>query len=88
MRRWLYQPDAGGARTVKRRNLFLGAGLAVLRADSLESIQAATKSVNGKSIAEVAADEDFWFQVRHAFSIERNNIHLNNDSVCPTPKSL
>jgi selenocysteine lyase/cysteine desulfurase len=42
--------------------------------------------VHGKAAAAVAADEDFWFQVRHAFSIDRNIINLNNGSVCPSPK--
>jgi len=71
---------------VNRRNLLFGAGLAALRADSLEHIRAATKSRHGSPAAAVAADEDFWFQVRHAFSIDRNIINLNNGSVCPSPK--
>lgn len=32
------------------------------------------------------ANEDFWFQVRHAFTVERNVLNFNNGSLCPAPK--
>lgn len=37
---------------------------------------------------QVADDEDFWFTVRQAFTVDRNNINLNNGSVAPSPKSV
>jgi len=36
----------------------------------------------------LADDEDFWFQVRQAFTIDRNNINLNNGSVAPSPRTV
>ncbi len=35
---------------------------------------------------EIARDEDFWFNVRHAFVVDRNLINLNNGGVSPSPK--
>ncbi len=34
----------------------------------------------------VARDEDFWFNVRHAFIVDRNLVNLNNGGVAPSPK--
>ena len=34
----------------------------------------------------MARDEDFWFNVRHAFTVDRNMINLNNGGVSPAPK--
>lgn len=36
----------------------------------------------------IAEDEDFWFQVQQAFTVDRNNINLNNGSVAPSPRSV
>ncbi|MGQ0647157.1 MAG: aminotransferase class V-fold PLP-dependent enzyme [Gemmatimonadaceae bacterium] len=36
----------------------------------------------------IADDEDFWFQVRQAFTVDRNNINLNNGSVAPSPRTV
>lgn len=37
------------------------------------------------SPAEVASDEDFWFEVQQAFTVDRSLINLNNGGVCPAP---
>ena len=34
----------------------------------------------------MARDEDFWFNVRHAFTVDRNMVNLNNGGVSPAPK--
>jgi selenocysteine lyase/cysteine desulfurase len=34
---------------------------------------------------EVANDEDFWFEVAQAFTVDRSLINLNNGGVCPSP---
>lgn len=34
---------------------------------------------------EVAADEDFWFEVAQAFTVDRSLINLNNGGVSPSP---
>ncbi len=64
----------------------MGTAFAALHGDAIERVRAATRSLAGRSAEEVATDEDFWFQVRHAFTIDRNNINLNNGSVCPSPR--
>jgi len=69
-----------------RRNFLYAAGAAALQNHAIERVQAATKSLAGRPAQEVAADEDFWFEVRHAFSIDRSLINLNNGSVCPSPQ--
>ncbi len=34
---------------------------------------------------EVAADEDFWFEVAQAFTVDRSLVNLNNGGVSPSP---
>ena len=36
--------------------------------------------------AEIARDEDFWFRVQQAFTVDRSLINLNNGGVCPAPR--
>ena len=70
------------------RRHFLGAAAAVaaFQNDSVSKAQAAATDVAGKSPQLVAQDEDFWFNVRHAFTVDRNIINLNNGGVSPSPK--
>jgi selenocysteine lyase/cysteine desulfurase len=35
---------------------------------------------------ESAADEDFWREIRHAFTIDRTIVNLNNGGVSPSPR--
>ena len=42
--------------------------------------------MNGRAADTVARDEDFWFNIRHAFTVDRNMINLNNGGVSPSPK--
>lgn len=37
------------------------------------------------SAAEIAGDEDFWFEVGRAFTVDRTLINLNNGGVSPSP---
>jgi selenocysteine lyase/cysteine desulfurase len=46
----------------------------------------ATRYVAGRTPEEVAADEDFWFEVQQAFTVDRSLINLNNGGVCPSPR--
>ncbi|MBI3665524.1 MAG: aminotransferase class V-fold PLP-dependent enzyme [Acidobacteria bacterium] len=73
---------------MERRSFFraVGGALAALQSDAIERVRAAAKSVDGRSPDEIARDEDFWFRVRHAFTIDRNIINLNNGSVSPSPQ--
>jgi len=44
--------------------------------------------VQGRTPDAVAGDEDFWWQVRHAFTVDRNHINRNSGSVSPAPRSV
>jgi selenocysteine lyase/cysteine desulfurase len=63
-----------------------GAALATLHPEALARTRAAVAQAAGRTPEQVAADEDFWFQVRHAFTIDRNSINLNSGSVSPAPR--
>ena len=65
---------------------FATAGLAAFQSDAVQRAQAAAQSAAGRPADSVARDEDFWFQVRHAFTVDRNIINLNNGGVSPSPK--
>jgi isopenicillin-N epimerase len=71
-----------------RRQFFslAAAGLAAFQNDSVERAQAAVAKVGGRSTEAVARDEDFWFNIRESFIVDRTMINLNNGGVCPSPK--
>ena len=71
-----------------RRHFFsAAAGIAtVFRGDALLRARTALETVSGRPADTVARDEDFWFNVRHAFTVDRNMINLNNGGVSPSPK--
>src|SRR5271157_5998140 len=64
------------------------AAFAAFQADSLLRAQSAVESVSGRAADTVARDEDFWFNIRHAFTVDRNMINLNNGGVSPAPKNV
>jgi isopenicillin-N epimerase len=71
----------------RRRFFSYSAGLlAAFQADSLARAQSAVASVGNRPADTVARDEDFWFNVRHAFTVDRNMVNLNNGGVSPAPK--
>lgn len=53
---------------------------------ALAQIKSTVAKYEGKPADSLAIDEDFWFQVRHAFTVDRNIINLNNGGVSPSPK--
>src|SRR3954453_12149616 len=71
-----------------RRQFFsTAAGVtAAFQADALLRAQEAVQGISGRPADSVARDEDFWFNVRHAFTVDRNMINLNNGGVSPAPK--
>ena len=75
-----------------RRSFFqIAAGSAALAAfqnDAIPRAQAASESVNGRKPEEVARDEDYWNEIRNAFTVDRNVINLNNGYVSPAPKPV
>ncbi len=54
--------------------------------DALPRLNAALAAQGSKPADSLAIDEDFWFQVRHMFTVDRNIINLNNGGVSPSPK--
>ena len=73
----------------RRRFFGTSAGiLATLQPNSLLKAQSAVNAISGRPADTVARDEDFWFNVRHAFTVDRNMINLNNGGVSPAPKTV
>jgi len=71
----------------RRRFLHSATGFAAaFRSDSPAHAQVAASAAGNRSPQEIAQDEDFWFQVRHAFTVDRNLINLANGAVSPAPK--
>lgn len=48
--------------------------------------QSAGQNFVGRPADAVARDEDYWMSIRHAFTVDRNMINLNNGGVSPSPK--
>ena len=70
----------------RRRFLSATSLAAALRPNSLALAQSAGEGSYGRAADLVARDEDFWMNVRHAFTVDRNMINLNNGGVSPSPK--
>ena len=70
----------------RRSFLASAASLIAFSNDSTARAQAAAVTAAGRTPQAVAQDEDFWFNVRHAFTVDRNIINLNNGGVSPAPK--
>jgi isopenicillin-N epimerase len=71
------------------RRTFLGSAAALSAAFSSNALlqaKNAVAKVSDRPADSVARDEDFWFNVRHAFTVDRNMINLNNGGVSPAPK--
>jgi selenocysteine lyase/cysteine desulfurase len=56
------------------------------RDDLHARVDSAARAVQGRSPVEVAADEDFWREIREAFTLDRTIVNLNNGGVCPSPR--
>jgi isopenicillin-N epimerase len=62
-----------------------GSALVAFQTNAIERAAAAARSVKDLSAAEVARDEDYWTEIRNAFTIDRNVINLNNGYASPAP---
>ena len=72
-----------------RRSFFqLAAAAAAFQDNAVERVRAAAIPVSGRAPEEVAKDEDYWAEVRNAFTIDRNILNLNNGHVCPSPRTV
>jgi len=76
---------------MNRRSLLqLAAGTAVaaMQDYTLDRVAAATSYVKDRTPEEVAADEDYWAEIRSAFTIDRNVVNLNNGYCSPAPRPV
>jgi len=79
---------------MNRRSFFKGVSssaagalaAAAFHSNALARAQAAAAAVTGRAADTVARDEDFWMNIRHAFTVDRNMVNLNNGGVSPSPK--
>lgn len=75
------------------RRQFLGAigmpaaaaALPVLKSSEIGRTLDVLSSYDGTA-AEIAGEEPFWFEVQHAYTIDRSLVNLNNGGVCPAPR--
>jgi selenocysteine lyase/cysteine desulfurase len=67
-----------------------GVGIAALTTASvaslLNNLHAAVKRVEHLPPDQSAMDEDFWFDIQHAFTVTRGIMNLNNGGVSPSPR--
>jgi len=62
--------------------------LAAFQDNAIERAHAAGEGANGRNALEVARDEDYWSEIRNAFTVDRNIINLNNGYVSPAPRPV
>ena len=77
---------------MESRRAFLGFAtgaslLAVFRNDGLDRVLAAG-SGDDRAPGMVATDEDFWYEVQQAFTVNRSYINFNNGGVSPSPRMV
>ncbi|MEK7711054.1 MAG: aminotransferase class V-fold PLP-dependent enzyme [Planctomycetota bacterium] len=59
---------------------------AILRDDAIARVEAAVAATDGASPADLAGNEDFWFEVQQAYDVDRSLLNLNNGGVAPSPR--
>lgn len=73
-------------KTTARREWMQSLGQMALRVGAAACAAAAAARAGSRSAEEIAADEDFWREIRTAFTVDRNVLNLNNGSLCPAPR--
>ena len=62
--------------------------LVAFNANAAEKSSTASAAVAGRTPEDVARDEDYWMDIRNAFTIDRNVINFNNGYCSPAPISV
>jgi len=73
---------------MNRRHLLRVAAAGMLQSHAIDRVRAATSAAGSRTPEEIASDEDFWSEIRAAFSVDRNIINLNNGYCSPSPRSV
>jgi selenocysteine lyase/cysteine desulfurase len=63
---------------MNRRHLLRFASAVMLQSYAIDRVRAATSAAGTRTPEEIATDEDFWSEIRAAFTVDRNVINLNN----------
>src|SRR5215471_12138158 len=71
-----------------RRSWFRFAAAAAFQAGAIDRVRAAASAAGNRTPDEIAKDEDFWSEIRAAFSVDRNIINLNNGYCSPSPRPV
>ena len=71
---------------MNRRSFFELAAATAVAAFQDNAIGRASAAVKGRTPEEVAGDEDYWAEIRDAFTVDRNIVNLNNGHVSPSPR--
>jgi selenocysteine lyase/cysteine desulfurase len=62
-----------------------GSALVAFQTNAIERASAAARSVKDLTPLEVASDEDYWAEIRNAFTVDRTVVNLNNGYASPAP---
>jgi isopenicillin-N epimerase len=62
-----------------------GSALVAFQTNAIDRAAAAARSVKDQTPIEVASDEDYWAEIRNAFTVDRTVINLNNGYASPAP---
>jgi selenocysteine lyase/cysteine desulfurase len=73
---------------MNRRHLLHLAAAAAFQSHALDRVRAATSAAGARTPEEIAADEDFWSEIRSAFTIDRNIVNFNNGYCSPAPRPV
>ncbi len=68
------------------RAVAASAAIARFNEDGMAAAFDAADSVSRRSADDVAMDEDFWFEIQRAFTVDRTLVNFNNGGVSPSPR--
>ncbi|MCW5942361.1 MAG: aminotransferase class V-fold PLP-dependent enzyme [Fimbriimonadaceae bacterium] len=69
----------------RRELLTAGFAVAAFRNDTLDHVERLVAGLRSRPDFS-ADDEDFWFQIQQAFTLDRNFVNLNNGGCSPSPR--
>src|SRR3954464_8399465 len=72
----------------RREFLAGGVALAAFAREAASCVLRAEVVAEGRRAEELAADEDYWAEIRRAFDADRTLINLNHGGVAPAPSAV